>query len=272
VRGVGAQAFALRPEMKVIEGRAFNRGAREVIVGRALQSRLGGLTPGSTIPMPNGEWTVTGVFETDGDAHESEFMADVDMLLDATRRNAFNSITVALDGTDGLSRLRTAIEANPTMTARVLREDEYYAVASGFVSNLLTMVALGVGGLMAFGAIFAALNTMYTAVSTRASEIATLRAIGFGPAAVAASVIAEALLLALAGALVGALIAWVLLDGSNVSAMTGISQSQLTFGLTVDSGLLLTGVASALIVAAIGGSLAAVRAARIPVADALRMT
>jgi putative ABC transport system permease protein len=133
-------------------------------------------------------------------------------------------------------------------------------------------VARGVGGLMAFGAIFAALNTMYTAVSTRASEIATLRAIGFGPAAVAASVIAEALLLALAGALVGALIAWMLLDGANVSAMTGISQSQLTFGLTVDSRLLLTGIASALLVAAIGGSLAAVRAARIPVADALRMT
>jgi putative ABC transport system permease protein len=88
VRGVGAQAFALRPEVKVIEGRAFNRGAREVIVGRALQGRLGGLVPGSTIPMPNGEWTVTGVFETGGDAHESEFMADVDMLLDANRRNA----------------------------------------------------------------------------------------------------------------------------------------------------------------------------------------
>lgn len=272
VRGVGAQAFALRPEMKIVEGRLFNRGARELIVGRAVQNRLGGLGPGSTIPMPNGEWTVTGVFETGGDAHESELMTDVDMLLDANRRNAFNSITVALDGPDGLVRLQAAVEANPTITARVLREDEYYAAASSFVSSLLMIVARGVGGLMAFGAIFAALNTMYTAVSTRASEIATLRAIGFGPAAVAASVLAEALLLAFAGALLGALIAWALLDGSTVSAMTGISRSQLTFGLSVDAGLLWTGIASALMVAAIGGSLAAVRAARIPVADALRMT
>ena len=271
VRGVGPQAFTLRPEVKIIEGRAFARGARELIVGRALQLRLGNIVPGATIPMPNGDWTVTGVFESGGDAHESELMGDVDMLLDANRRNVFNSVTVALDGESGLERFTAALQGNPTLTARALREDEYFANASRAVSSLLMLVAGGIGGLMALGAVFAALNTMYTAVSTRSSEIATLRAIGFGPGAVAASVLIEALLLALAGALIGALITWFLLDGSNVSAMTGISPSQLTFGLRVDAGLIVTGLATAVVVAALGGSLAAVRAARIPVANALRM-
>jgi len=271
VRGVGSQAPALRPEVKIIEGRMFAPGAREVVVGRAVQYRLGGLAPGARIPMQNGDWSVTGIFESGGDAHESELMTDSAMLLDAVRRNAFASVTVALEGEGALARFRSAVETSPTLTARVFREDEYFDLASRFVSSLLAAVAWGIGGLMAFGAVFAALNTMYTAVSLRASEIATLRALGFGALSVGASVVIEAVLLALGGALVGAFIAWVLLDGSRVSAMSGISNSQLTFGLNVGPGLLLTGIACGLGVAVIGGALAAVKAARVPVAEAFRI-
>jgi putative ABC transport system permease protein len=272
VRGVGPQALALRPEMRIVEGRLFTSGAREVLVGRSVQHRLGGLAPGSTIPMQNGDWTVTGIFETRGDAHESELMTDATMLLDATRRNVFSSLTVALDGEGAFERFRAAVQSDPTLTVTVWREDEYFARASRQVSQLLLIVAWGIGGLMAFGAVFAALNTMYTTVSVRAGEIATLRAIGFGSGAVVTSVVIEAMLLALAGALIGALISWGLLDGSKVSAMSGVSQSQLTFGLQIGPMLLLTGVACGIGVAVIGGALAAVKAARIPVAEAFRMT
>jgi len=271
VRGVGPQAPALRPEMKLVEGRMFAPGAREVVVGRAVQHRLGGLAPGATVPMQNGDWTVTGVFESGGDAHESELMTDAAMLLDATRRNVFASLTVALEGEGALERFRSAAQSDPTLTVKVWREDEYFELASRNVSSLLTAVAWGIGGLMAFGAVFAALNTMYTAVGVRAGEIATLRAMGFGAGPVVASVIIEAVLLALTGALIGALIAWALLDGSRVSAMSGISSSQLTFGLHVGPALLATGIACGIGIAVVGGALAAVKAARIPVAEAFRM-
>jgi putative ABC transport system permease protein len=222
--------------------------------------------------MQNGEWTVTGVFESGGDAHESEIMTDASMLLDATRRNVFGSLTVALESEGAFERFSAAVKADPSVSAiTVLREDEYFDLASRQVSQLLSLVAWGIGGLMAFGAVFAALNTMYTAVILRAGEIATLRAIGFGSAPVMASVIAEAVLLALAGAVIGALISWFLFDGSRVSAMSGISRSQLTFGLEVGPALLITGIACGVGVAVIGGALAAVKAVRIPVADAFRM-
>lgn len=271
VRGVGPHTLALRPETKIVAGRMFAPGAHEVVVGRSVQYRLGGLAVGATVPMQNGDWTVTGVFETGGDAHESEIMTDATTLLDAIRRNTFASLTVSLEDEAGFERLRSALNADPTLTVRVLREDEYFEIASRFFASLLTAVAWGIGGLMAFGAVFAAVNTMYTAVSLRASEIATLRAIGFGAVPVGASVVVEAILLALGGALMGALIAWLLLDGSKVSAMSGISNSQLTFGLEVGPALLLTGMACGLAVAIIGGTLAAVHAARIPVTDAFRM-
>jgi putative ABC transport system permease protein len=271
VRGVGPQALTLRPEVKIVEGRMFTTGKREVVVGRAVQYRLGGLAVGASVPMQNGEWIVTGVFETGGDAHESEIMTDASMVLDALRRNTFSSLTVALDGDGAFESLLAAVKADPSSTVTVRREDEYFENSSGFVASLLSGVAWGIGGLMAFGAVFAALNTMYTAVSLRTTEIATLRAIGFGAVPVAASVVIEAVLLALSGALAGALIAWGLLDGSKVSAMSGIGNSQLTFGLEVGPSLLLTGVACGVGIAAIGGALSAIRAARIPIAEAFRM-
>jgi putative ABC transport system permease protein len=271
LRGIGPNAAALRPEITLVEGRAFARGAHEVIVGRAVQRRLGGLEVGSSITLPNGDWDVVGAFESGGDAHESELLTDADALLDAYRRNGYNSVTVALDGPGGFERLGAALDADPTLGVEARREDEYYAAQSQGVSMLLLIVAYGIGGIMAFGAVFGALNTMYSAVSTRTTEIATLRAIGFGTGAVVVSVLCEALVLGLVGALIGGLAAWVLLDGSMVSTMTGVTPSQLTFGLQVGPKLLLVGGAFAVGIAAVGGLFAALRAARIPVASAMRL-
>lgn len=271
LRGVGPLAFALRPEIRLVEGRMFTAGAHEILVGRNVQRRLGGLGVGSSVTLPNGDWQIVGAFESGGDAHESELLTDADTLLDAYRRNGYNSVTVALEGRDGFDRLRAALRADPSLAVEAQREDEYYAAESRPVSTLLLAVAYGIGGIMAFGAVFGALNTMYSAVSTRASEIATLRAMGFGAAAVVASVLGEALLLGLVGALAGGLGAWLLLDGSRVSTMTGVTPSQLTFGLQVGPGLLSVGVLFAVAIAAVGGLFAAWRAARVPVASAMRM-
>lgn len=270
VRGLGALGRELRPEMKTVVGRWFNPGAHELVIGKALQQRLGGLGVGGHLPMPDGDWPIVGVFECHGDAHESELVTGVDTLMSVNRRNEFSSLTLALTGPDGFRQFKDAVSANPSLNAKVHREDEFYATATHNVSSLLRAVAYGVGALLAFGALFAALNTMYTAVSTRTAEIGTLRAMGFGPGAVGISILIEALLLALAGAILGALVSWLAFDGVTVSTTSGMSHSQLSFALHVGGTQLLEGIACALIVALVGGSLAAGRAVRMPVVEALR--
>jgi putative ABC transport system permease protein len=272
IRGVGSQAMRLRPEMHLVEGRIFNRGAHEVMAGRAVQNRLAGLQVGSNITLPNGDWTVVGAFESGGDSHESEVLADAETLLNAYHRNDFNSVTVALSTPQDFARFSTALSATPALTVKAYREPEYFGTMTKSVSELLIAIAYGIGSIMALGAVFSALNTMYSAVSTRAVEIGTLRAVGFGAAPVVVSVIAEAVALGLVGAAIGSGIAWFLLNGTTMSAMTGVTPSQLTFQLSVHPMQMLIGSGFAAVIVIIGGLLAAIRAARIPVAAALRLT
>lgn len=272
LRGVGAQAARLRPAVRVIGGTTFASGAHEVIVGRAVQRRLGGLAVGSTVPLPNGEWRIVGVFETGGDTRESELMTDAETLLNAYQRNGYNSVTVALDGEDGFERFSAAIAADPSLSVNVLREEAYFATALRDVSWLLTVIAYGIGAIMALGAALGALNTMYSAIDARGREIVTLRAIGFGTAPVVVSVMAEALLLALVGAALGAAVSWAFFNGSTVSTMTGITPSQLTFALAIGPRLVLSGMLLGCAIALLGGLFAAVRAARFtPLAAATRL-
>jgi putative ABC transport system permease protein len=272
VRGVGGQVLVLRPELRLVEGRMFHRGAHEVIVGRAVQHRLDGLQVGSSITLPNGDWKVVGAFESGGDSHESEVLADAETLLNAYHRNEFNSVTVGLKSVDDFARFSKALAADPALSVKAHREPEYFATMSKSVSELLITIAYGIGGIMALGAVFTALNTMYSAVSTRAIEIATLRAMGFGAAPVVVSVMAESVALGLVGAALGSGIAWLLLNGATMSAMTGVTPSQLTFHLAVGPMQMLIGSAFAAAIVIIGGVLAAIRAAGIPVAAALRLT
>jgi putative ABC transport system permease protein len=208
-----------------------------------------------------------GVFAT-GDVNESTLLTDAATLLSAYQRTAVNSVTVRLASEAAFDEFKTALTTNPTLSVTVERESDYYLRESQEAGQIFDIVTTFVGGIMALGAIFAALNTMYSAVSSRARDIATLRAIGFGASGVVASVLIEALLLALGGALLGAAIAWLLFNGNVVTL--GDSIESVVIETRVTAALLGVGVAWACVVGLVGGLFPAVRAARLPVATALR--
>jgi putative ABC transport system permease protein len=269
VRGVGAEGFAVRPDIRLVEGRKFEAGKREVIVGRGARSRMPDLAVGRGIQLPDGDWAIVGAFESGGDAHESGLLTDATTLI-ATYRGNVNSMTVSLRSPAEFMPFKAQLTSDPSLSVDVYTEREYVTQASQSMSTMLTIVAFGVGGIMAFGAAVGALNTMYSAVSARSREIATLRAIGFGASAVVVSVLAEALFLALLGALIGSLVAWSVFNGAAMSTITGSTPSQLTFALRVTPELIALGVTAACTIGLLGGLLPAIRAGAVPVADALR--
>lgn len=273
VRGVSAKNSIVRPEFKLLQGRMFESGLRELIVGRSVQSRFKGLEIGDRVASGDVEWIVVGTYSNNGDAHESELMTDADTLLSAARRTSFNSITVWLDSPSAFDAFKASVTTNPTLTLEVVREGDYYEQQSKRFGTFLTVVANVIGVIMAIGAIFGALNTMYSAVSARAIEIATLRALGFGATGVVVSVFVEALSLAITGALAGSLLAWLVFNGNSVSTISGGSGlDQVAFHLRIGLDLVAVGILWACFVGIVGGLFPAIRAARLPVAAALRET
>lgn len=272
LRGVGATESLLRPEIHIVEGRMFRPAVHELIVGRNAQREYSGLDVGSHLSFQNGDWQVVGIFDSGrGDLHDAEIRADSETLLSAYQRNWFQSVTALLERPDSFEQLKKTLSEDPTLHVDVYRESEYFATQSKSLGTLLKAIGYFVGGVMAIGALFAALNAMYTTVSARAVEIATLRAIGFGAAPVVISVLAEALLLSLAGAFVGALLAWVFFDGHTTSMMSGSGAlTQLAFAFAVTPELIVVGIVWALLIGLVGGLVPAIRAARLPVAAALR--
>lgn len=270
LRGVGAQNLALRPEIHLVEGRMFKPALHEMVVGRSLQRRLAGLEVGKRVALLQGDWTVVGAFESGGDSHESELLTDVETLLSAFQRNVFTSVTVMLDSPETFDAFKGALTTNPALSVEVKREPDYFSEASRPMATLLKIIASTIGVIMGLGAVFAAINTMYSAVSARSIEIATLRAIGYDGAPVVVSVLVEALLLALLGALIGATVAWVFFNGNSVSTITGTSPSPVTYTLNVSYRLIGFGILSACVIGLLGGLLPAVRAARLSVAAAIR--
>ena len=268
VRGVDPAVMAVRPEMKLVSGRMFTPGLRELIVGRSALEEFRSVGIGDQVVLRDGPWTVVGVFESGRDAVESSLITDAATLLSAYQRTAVNSVTVRLERPSAFDELKTALTTNPTLSVSVERETDFYRRESQDANQVFGLVGIAVGVFMGLGAIFAALNTMYSAVSVRTREIATLRAIGFGAGGVIVSVLVEALLLALLGAVVGGSIAWLMFNGNSVAL--GDSTGSIVFRMQVTPGLLALGVALACSVGLIGGLLPAVRAARLPVATALR--
>jgi putative ABC transport system permease protein len=266
LRGVGPEGTALRPEIKLVRGRMFLPARRELTVGKSALAQFEGLEIGSQVPLPEGDWTITGSFESNGDEHESELLADSETVLSAMRANRFHSVTVMLQTPESLEQFQAAITTNPTLAVDVTRETQFLADQSKYLNTFLTMIAYVVGGIMGLGATFGALNTMYTAVSARAMEIATLRAIGFSGVVVVVSVLAESLVLAVTGAVIGAAAAWIAFNG-NLHAVGG-----LVFRLAVTPSLIALGLGFAFTLGFVGGFFPAIRAARLPVADALRAT
>jgi putative ABC transport system permease protein len=271
-RGVQRAAFAIRDEARLIEGRPFEPGIREVIVGRKAAAQFAGLTVGSRIAFRDSDWTVVGIFTSGGDVHESEIWADAEVAMSAFRRTGYQSVTARLaDGSDrGLAAFRDSVGREPRFSIAVLREPEYYAKQATVLSTLINVLGYTVATFMAIGATFGALNCMYSAIASRQVEIATLRAIGFGGAPVVVSVMMEALLLSLLGGAIGGTLAYVYCDGASLSTLNFNTFSQVAFDFRVTPGLLARGLVWALVIGAAGGLLPAMRAARIPVTEALR--
>ena len=271
-RGVQPAAFAIRDEVTLVEGRPFERGVREVIVGRRAARQFEGLTVGSRIAFRDSDWTVVGIFTSGGDVHESEIWADAEVAASAFRRTGFQSMTARLtDGSaEGLADLTTAVARDRRLSISVLREPEYYAKQSKVLSTLINLLGYTVAVFMAVGATFGALNCMYSAIASRQVEIATLRAIGFGSAPVIVSVLIEALVLALVGGALGGGLAYLYCDGASLSTLNFDTFSQVAFDFRVTWALLGQGILWALVIGALGGIPPAVRAARLPVTLALR--
>ncbi|HEY4443414.1 MAG TPA: FtsX-like permease family protein [Steroidobacteraceae bacterium] len=271
LRGITQQGFAVRPELKMVSGRVFRPGVAELIVGKSAQRLYRGVNIGSQVKLRGTAWTVVGIFQTGGSSHESELMADSQTLNSAYQRgNVSQSVLVVVDPHAGFNAFKDSITTNPQLQVDVATEKDFGTQESDQISSILSIVAYVVGGIMAVGAIFAALNTMYSAVSARSREIATLRAIGFGPVSVIVSVFVEALLLALAGGACGASIAWLLFNGHSVDTLGSGTGGQLAFDLAVTPGLIALGIVWACFIGVIGGLFPAIRAARLPVATALR--
>jgi putative ABC transport system permease protein len=267
-RGIGPAGWVIRPQVKIVEGRRFQPGLREIVVGRGAQQRFRGLAVGQTLKLANQSWTVVGVFKS-GDAHESELWTDADVLGPAYQRSAFQSVTVKLTDASALRRLKAALASDPRLKLDALTTRDYYGRQSAGLTKLIRILGNVIGTIMAIGAVFGALNSMYAAVAGRAREIATLRAIGFSGLSVVTGVMLETLLLALLGGLLGAAIAWLLFNGYTVSTL-GQNFSQVVFQFKVSPTLLWTGLKWALGIGLIGGLLPALRAARLPVTEALR--
>ena len=268
VRGVDPAVMVVRPEIKIVDGRLFAPGLRELIVGRSALQEFKDVAIGDGVQLRDGRWTVVGVFESGRDANESSLMTDSATLLSAYQRTAVNSVTVRLQSEGAFEAFKTALTTNPTLSVSVERETDFYRRQSEDANQIFGIIGIAVGVFMSLGAIFAALNSMYSAVSVRTREIATLRAIGFGAGGVIVSVLVEALILALIGAAVGAALSWILFNGNTVTL--GDSTGSMVFDMQITPSLVVLGVLLACSVGFIGGLLPAVRAARLPVATALR--
>jgi putative ABC transport system permease protein len=269
LRGVGLRLTQVRPELTITAGRMFQPAVRELIAGVGAAKQFRGLTPGSLLHFRNADWTVTGVFTSNGDIHESELMADVDTVGSATQRTGYSSAIALLTSTAAFTEFKDALTTDPQLKVDVQREPDYYAAQSKALTKAINVVGNTVAVIMAIGAVFGALNSMYSAVAARGMEIATLRAIGFGAFPVLLSVMLEALILSLLGGLIGAGLAWVLFNGHSVSTLGG-AFAQVVFKLTVTRTLIVTGILWACIIGVIGGLFPALRAARLSVAEALR--
>lgn len=269
MRGVGLRVTEVRPELKIISGQMFRPALRQLIAGAGAAKQFRGLEVGNVLHLRNADWTVTGVFTSNGDVHESELLADVDTVGSSIERTGYSSAVALLSSPAEFPAFKNALTTDPQLKVSVQREADYYAAQSQQLTKTINIVGNTVAIIMAIGAMFGALNTMYSAVAARGLEIATLRAIGFGGLPVLLSVMIEALLLSLLGGVIGASLAWVFFNGHSVSTLGG-AFAQVVFKLTVTQSLIFTGVIWACVIGLLGGFFPALRAARLPVAEALR--
>jgi len=271
VRGVSPIVQKVRTNVKIIQGRFFQPGLTELIVGKYAAQSYQGFDLGDTVKFGGGTWKVVGVFDAGGTAFDSEIWCDSTVLNQTYNRptNIFQSITLRMTSPDAFQTLKDALTSDPRLTVQVDRERDFYNRQSQTLTTLITVLGFLVAGVMGVGAVFGALNTMYSMIAERSREIATMRAIGFGSGSVALSFIFEALLIALIGGIVGC--ALVLpVNGLTTGAMNWQTFSHVAFAFSVTPTLIAAGLVFALLMGLIGGAPPAIRAATRPVASALR--
>ena len=271
LRGVQEMSFKIRPELKIIEGENFFPGRGEVIVGKGAANEYDGLELGNKIKIRDSEWTVVGIFSTGGDVHESEIWADLAVTQGAFRRGASASIAIVqMEENASITDLGATLELDPRLDLKVQGEVDFYEEQSSGASSLIQAFGYTVAVIMAIGAVFAALNTMYSAVSTRLVEIGTLRAVGFHGSSVLFALMIESMFLALLGGLLGAGLSYLIFNGYTVSTLASVSFTQTAFDFAVTGEIIGQGLILALIVGFLGGLLPARRAATQDITEALR--
>jgi putative ABC transport system permease protein len=270
LRGVQPAAFQVRRSFRLVEGRRFEPGKNEVIVGQGAALQFAGLEVGHRLRWGDNEWTVVGIFTDGGSLSESEIWCDVEVLQPAYRRTGFQSVHARLESAAAFQGFKDALTSDPRLDISVHRESDYYAGQSEGLTKLVYVLGFLICPLMVAGAVFGALNTMYSSVATRSREIATLRALGFGSGPVVISVLVESLFLAALGGAVGAAFAYFVFNGFRASTINWQSFSQVAFAFKVTPALLIMGTAIALTIGLMGGLFPAIRAARLPVSAALR--
>ncbi|CAN5661074.1 ABC transporter permease [soil metagenome] len=271
LRGVSPRVLDVRPEVRIVEGRMFESGRNEIIVGRAASRQFANLSVGSSVRWGENTWQVVGIFDASGSVAESELWCDARVLQPAYRRgNSYQSVYARLESVDSFQAVKDAMTADARLRVTVLREQDYYAEQSRVLQTVIRTVGFIIAGLMGVGAIFGAVNTMYSAVASRTREIATLRALGFKGLPVVVSVLVEAVILSLIGGAIGGLVAYLAFDGYQTATMNWQSFSQVAFAFAVTPALLAQALIYATIMGVLGGLLPAWKAARTPVATALR--
>lgn len=271
IRGLSERVLEVRPRVRIAEGRFFQPGLAELVVGANAVTTYRGFNLGETVEIGGQDWLVVGVFSSDGSAFDSELWCDSVLLNQTFGRsdNVYQSVTARLKSRDDFTSLKDTLTSDPRMTVDITGEQAYYAKQSQAVSMLIRVLGFLVAFVMAIGAVFGALNTMYSAVAARAREIATLRALGFGGFSVVTSFVLESILIALVGGVLGCL-AVLPLNGFTAGTMNWQTFSHLAFAFKVTPSLMIWGLAFAALMGLIGGLLPALRAARMPVATALR--
>ena len=271
LRGVGQGAFEVRGNIEMIEGRRFETGKNEIIVGAGAARAFAGLDVDKQIKMGQNVWDVVGIFSSKGGIAESEIWCDAAVLQPAYHReDGFQSVYVKLADPSTFNEFKDALTTNPKLEVKVARQSEFYEEQSTMVTKFITTIGVFIASLMAIGALFGALNTMYSAVADRTREISTLRALGFGAGPVILSVLVESILLSIFGGLLGAGAAYLLFDGYRASTINWQTFSQVTFAFKVTAPLLGLAILFATGIGLLGGLFPAIRAARLPIATGLR--
>jgi putative ABC transport system permease protein len=269
VRGVGLQAFAVRDTLTFAEGRRFQPGTREINVGKLAMGRFKGLSLGSDVKFGSATWKVVGVFTADDASFESEIWGDVDLMMPAFQRNGYQSITVKLADPSMFDSLKAAVAGDPRLYLEPQREQDYYAEQSRAMTTVIRVFGTFVTLILSIGAVFGAMNTMYAAVAYRTREIGTLRALGFSRLRIVTAFLAESTALAVVGGVLGCILA-LPVHGLSTGTTNFSSFSEVAFKFRITPALLAAGLVFSALMGAVGGLLPALRAARIPVARALR--